>query len=249
VTRIHFADGIAQVPLQAIGLGCQRKKVYSSFDRTYAGDISCSNTEKKLTMGAPIMQELHWWLMSLLENRYTSSLTNRPCCKHLNQGQKPFNAGFSINDNGITLQLCRNASCSPLTVHVWTRPHLEKHCIIGWCLIFSPLCGPSATKSMNSVVVALKRCHRNCCGVELNVFWLIQMTEVLIVIDGVCEGSKYLKTSVSNGSKFPGRFRLRFRPRIQPLQWVLPYKNPDHCNWAGCTTKNPAFEHHKFGSN
>ena len=55
--------------------------------------------------------------------------------------------------------------------------------------------------------------------------------------------------SVSNGSKSPGRFRVRFRPGTELLQRVLPHENPDRCNWASFTTKNPAFQHHKFGSN
>ena len=55
--------------------------------------------------------------------------------------------------------------------------------------------------------------------------------------------------SVSNGSKFPGWFRVQFRPRTEPLQQVLPHENPHRCNWAGFTTKNPSFQHHKFGAN
>jgi len=55
--------------------------------------------------------------------------------------------------------------------------------------------------------------------------------------------------SVSNGSKSPGRFRVRFRPGTEPFQWVLPHENPDRCHWAGFTTKNPALQVHNFRSN
>jgi hypothetical protein len=53
--------------------------------------------------------------------------------------------------------------------------------------------------------------------------------------------------SVSNGSKSPGR--VRFRPGTEPLQRVLPHENPDHCHWAGFTTKNPALQVHNCQSN
>jgi len=56
-------------------------------------------------------------------------------------------------------------------------------------------------------------------------------------------------TSVSNGSKSPGQFRVRFRSGTEPLQRVLPHENPDRCHWAGFTTKKPALQVHNFRSN
>jgi len=56
-------------------------------------------------------------------------------------------------------------------------------------------------------------------------------------------------TSVSNGSSLLEGCRVRVGTGTEPLQWALPHENPDRCKWAGFTTKNPAFQHHKFGSN
>jgi len=56
-------------------------------------------------------------------------------------------------------------------------------------------------------------------------------------------------SSVSNGYKFPVRFRVRFQPGTSPLQWVLPHKNTDCSDWAGFTTKNRAFQPDNFRSN
>jgi hypothetical protein len=55
--------------------------------------------------------------------------------------------------------------------------------------------------------------------------------------------------SVNNGSHPRERFRLRVGTGIELLQRFLPHENPDSCNWAGFTTKNPAFEPLNFGSN
>ena len=55
--------------------------------------------------------------------------------------------------------------------------------------------------------------------------------------------------SVSNGSNPLERFRVRVGTGTEPLQRFLPQENPDRCNWAGFTTKNPAFQPHNFGSN
>jgi len=157
-------------------------------------DISGSDTEKRLTTVASIMQGLHRRLMPLLDNHHTSSLTYRPHCKHLNQGKKPFNARFSILDDEKTLQPCGNASHSLLKEAIRTRPHPEKHCIISWWLMLSPLCGPSATNHMNCLLIALKRRHRNCYCVVPNVFCIVETTEILIVINVVCEVGKSLET-------------------------------------------------------
>jgi len=168
--------------------------VYSSLDRAYRDDISGSDAEKRLTTVVSIVRGLHRRLMPLLDNHHTSSLTYRPCCKCLNQGKKPFNARFSILNDNKTLQLCGNASRSLLKVAIRTRPHQGKHCIISWWLMLSPPCGPSATNHMNSLLIALKRRHRNCHWVVPNVFCIVQMTEILIMIDVVCEVGKSLET-------------------------------------------------------
>jgi hypothetical protein len=55
--------------------------------------------------------------------------------------------------------------------------------------------------------------------------------------------------SVSNGSNALERFRVRVGTGIELLQRFLPYENPDSCNWAGFTTKNPTFQPRNFGSN
>jgi len=168
--------------------------MYSSLDRAYRDDISGSDAEKRLSTVASIVQVLHRRLMPLLDNHHTSSLTYRPCGKRRNQGKKPFNARFSILDDEKTLQLCGNASRFRLKVAIRTRPHPEKHCIISWWLMLSPPCGPSATNHMNCLLIALKRRHRNCYCVVPNVFCLVETTEILIVIDVVCEVGKSLET-------------------------------------------------------
>jgi len=55
--------------------------------------------------------------------------------------------------------------------------------------------------------------------------------------------------SVSNGSNFPGRFRVRFHPKPDRGNGSYHTKNPDHWKWAGFTNKNPSFQVHNFGSN
>jgi len=57
------------------------------------------------------------------------------------------------------------------------------------------------------------------------------------------------KPSASNGSNPLERFQVRVGTGPELLQRALPHENPDLCNWAGFTTKNPAFQHHNFGSN
>jgi hypothetical protein len=185
---------VAQVPQRAIWPRHQQKKVYSSLDHAYRDDISGSDAEKRLTTVASIVQGLHRRLMPLLDNHHTSSSTYRPCCKRLTQGKKPFNARFSIVNDEKTLQPCRNASCSQLTVAIRTCPHPEKYCIISWWLMLSPPCGPSATNHMNCLLIALKRRRRNCYCVLQNLLCIVDNTEILIVINVVCEVGKSLET-------------------------------------------------------
>jgi hypothetical protein len=47
---------------------------------------------------------------------------------------------------------------------------------------------------MNCVYVTLNRCHWNCYHFVPNVFCLIETTEILIVINVVCEVGKSLET-------------------------------------------------------
>jgi hypothetical protein len=146
-------------------------------------------------MVASIVQCLHRRLILLLDNHHISSLPYRNCCKCLNQCKKPFNAPFSILDNEMPLRPCGNVSCSLPKVAICTRPHPEKHSIISWWLMLCPPCGPSATTHMNSLLVALNRRQRNCYFVVLTVFCILEMMEILIVINVVCEASKSHKTS------------------------------------------------------
>jgi len=55
-------------------------------------------------------------------------------------------------------------------------------------------------------------------------------------------------TSVSNGDKFPGQFRVWFRTRTKLFQLVLTHENPDLCKLASFTTKYPACQHPNFAS-
>ena len=103
---------IAQVPPSAIWLRCQWNKVYSMLDCACTYDKSSSDAEKRLTMVASFVPELHWRLMPLCDDHHTSSLTYWLCWKGLNQGRKSFNAQFSILDDEKTQQPCRNTSSS-----------------------------------------------------------------------------------------------------------------------------------------
>ena len=56
-------------------------------------------------------------------------------------------------------------------------------------------------------------------------------------------------TTVGKGSNPLVWFRVRVGTGTKPLQRFLPQENPDRCNWASFTTKNPAFQPHNFVSN
>jgi len=145
-------------------------------------------------MVACIVQRLHRRLISLLENHHTSSLTYRPWCKCVNQSNKCFNTRFIILRNKKKLQPCWNASSSGPKVNVQKCPNSEKHCIISWWLMISLPCEPSATNHTNCVLIALTRRHRNCYCFVPNVFYHVGMTEILILIDIVCDVGKPLET-------------------------------------------------------
>jgi len=55
--------------------------------------------------------------------------------------------------------------------------------------------------------------------------------------------------SISNGSKFPSWFRVRFHQRPDCANRSYHRKNPDCWKWAGLTPKNLAFQLHHFGTN
>jgi hypothetical protein len=55
--------------------------------------------------------------------------------------------------------------------------------------------------------------------------------------------------SVSKGFNFVGWFRVQFPPGTESSHWVLPYENPDGCNFASFTLKYLAFQYPKFGTN
>ena len=185
---------MAQVPPCAIWLRSDEKKVYTALFHAYTNDISGSDSKKKLTTVASIEQGLYPRSMCHLENHHTGSLMYRHCCKQLNQGKKRFNAWLSILNNGKTIPRCGNASSSRLEVAFQTRPHAEKQCIISWLLMLSPPCEPSAMNHMHCLLIGLKRRHQNCYCIVPNVFGIIETTEILIVIDAVCEVSKSFKT-------------------------------------------------------
>jgi len=63
------------------------------------------------------------------------------------------------------------------------------------------------------------------------------------------EGAFLYPSSITKGPKFPIQFRVQFQPGTRLLKWVLPHENPNNCDWASFTTKNPAFQPHNFRSN
>jgi len=187
-------NSVAHVPLQAIWLQHPRKMVYSSLDSAYRDNSSGFDAGKRLMPVASIVEGLDWRLMPLLNNHHTSSLTYWPYCKSLNQGKKPFNAWFSTLDDETTLHPWGNASSSRLKVAIRTCPHPEKHCIITCWLMLSPPCGPNGTNHMNCMLVALNGRHRISYCVVPKVCCIFPTTEILIVIDVVCEASKSVET-------------------------------------------------------
>jgi len=146
------------------------------------------------TMVASIVQELHRRLIALLDNHHTHSLMYWLYRKRLNWGPKPFNAPFSILGKWSTLQPYGNESRSQLKVAIRTCHYPEKHCIISGWLMISPLCGQSATNHMNCLRFTSKRRHPKCNFDRLNVFFIIQTTEILIKIDVVSDIGKSHET-------------------------------------------------------
>jgi len=190
---IHI-NRIAQVPPTAIWLRRQWKKVYSSLVHADRDNVSHADAKMIFTTVASMVQRLDVRLMPLLDNHHTSSLTYRPCFKCLNHGKKPCTARLSILDDTKPLQLCGNASRSWLTVAIRTSPHPEKLCIMSWWQMLSPPCGPNATSHVNYLLVAFKRYHRNCYCILLNVFYIVETTEILEVIDVGCVVGKSSET-------------------------------------------------------
>jgi len=58
-----------------------------------------------------------------------------------------------------------------------------------------------------------------------------------------------LQSSVTNRSKCMVQFMVRFQLGTGELKQGSPHENPDRCDWAGFTTKIPAFQLHNFFSN
>ena len=185
---------VGEVPLRAIWLRRQPKRVCSSSGHAFGDYISSAEFQKRLETVASLVQRLPRRLMPLLDNHNTSSLTYPPFCKRLNQGKKLCNALFSILNDEKTLQACRKVSHNGLRQSIQTRPHPEKECIISWWLMVSPPCGPSAFNHMNSLLVAFKRRRRNSDCVVPNVVCFVEITEIPMVIDVVCEVGKSLIT-------------------------------------------------------
>jgi len=58
-----------------------------------------------------------------------------------------------------------------------------------------------------------------------------------------------ISSGVSNGSKFPGRFRVWLRPKQDNCNGSCHMENPDRSKWGSFTTKNCTFQVHNFASN
>jgi len=140
-----------------------------------------------------IVQGLYQKLIPILDNHHSGSLTYQPCWKRLNHGMKPLHTRFSVLDDDRTVQSCSNASSSQHKVAIWTCCYPEMHCIIAWWLMLSPHCEPRSINHRNCLLGAINRCHQNCNYVVTNIFWIIEATEILIMIDVVCNVSKSLE--------------------------------------------------------
>jgi hypothetical protein len=111
---------------------------------------------------APTIGVLHGRLASHLNSHHASIVRKQTCCTHQIQGMKRCGSNFSILDDEKALQICRYGSCSQQIVAFHTHPRLGKHCIMFCSLRLNLLYKPSATKQMNCLLIALKRCHQHC---------------------------------------------------------------------------------------
>jgi len=136
--------------------------VCSSWNCTYLGDTSGSDTEMTLTKVSPMVQELCWRLMALAKKHHTSCVTDRPCCKHQNQGKTLLITKFNIILDANAIVPCGMAPGCPLEVAIPPRPHPEMLPIISWRLISSPPCGTSSSNHMVSLLIALNRRDQYC---------------------------------------------------------------------------------------
>jgi len=88
--------------------------------------------------------------------------------------------------------------------------------------------------------------HAVWCPLSSQVLWFAIGS---ILVESHWKTGQFGESSVCNCSNPLERFRVRVGTVTKLLQWVLPHENPDRCNWAGFTSKNPGFKPYKFGSN
>jgi len=94
------------------------------------------------------------------------------------------------------------------------------------------------------------RSLRTCVHFRLIQAWRVSELEIqwCFAQFGISKRLEWRIARVSSGSKFPGRSGT-VPPESEPWQRSYHNQNPDHCHWAGFTTKNPEFHVHNFGSN
>ena len=130
-----------------------------------------------------IVQWCHRRSTCLLENNHTSHLSSRPSYNLVNECKQLFNGDFSVVINGTTRYMCGITSCTQLIVAIWTWPHPVKHCVIFWWLMLSAACGLSAMNNVICLLGVLASHDQNCDFVVPNVHWIIQITDIQIVIN------------------------------------------------------------------
>jgi len=189
VARI-LCNCIGQVQLHAMWLQHLQKNLNSTVDWTWRDNVTGSDDKRRLTIIDSFLHGLYWRLMTLLENYYWISLRYMPCRTQPSKGQKPFDAGLNILGDEKTIQNWENASSIRLKEAIWTCPHPKKHCISPCGLLCLPPRGPSATNHLNCLLVALRRRHWNWYSIEGDVLYIAEMTEILIVMDIICEVAK-----------------------------------------------------------
>jgi len=86
------------------------------------------------------------------------------------------------------------------------------------------------------------------CVESYAVGWVI-VCSTMVIIHSSLHWALTTPSSVSNGSKLPGRFRVRIELNPDRGNGSYHLKNPDRQKWGGFTTKHPAIEIDHFGSN
>ena len=140
------------------------------------------------------MEELHRRLMPLLDNHHTSRLTYRASCEGPKQGKKPFIARLSILD--AEKDSSNVQECVPQSIYRG-YPHLSPssetlHHFLGAYAISA--LGTQCSELYKLLASRIEKTSPKLLLVCTKCICIREMNEILIVIDVVCEVSKFPET-------------------------------------------------------